>query len=373
MSEQETFEERFIRFLPDLEAVVGLDLNRNHFLTVEDAGTTPNLGIGGLYSVGNSGHDFLVHCILPGVCPDHYPIAVFSEEEGVAQVISASITTWFPSFLVHRVNELLCHYWLCQRGGSLKSAALTLESLSSIVENRALIGQICREFNSEAFLAKLDEVFAAIQARDVSAWTYEAFYRAAEAESSIGRFFDLKQRDASDAAYVELVRSCPEYNFPLFDRCLSGNHTLRSRRTVDVHKAKLPPDLAIEVFSRRLSIDFGNTSDIARVVTIAARSCVGAIGEASPYFEMVREVQEHQGNYVDLLLAEASLDLGKRLEQQDLLREAATAFENAVFFTSVEREEFNAVAFGRLCEVAERLGDDEYEAYLAAYGESISV
>ncbi|SFB72515.1 WGR domain-containing protein, predicted DNA-binding domain in MolR [Flexibacter flexilis DSM 6793] len=339
---------------PYLNDIYGLDLNWDHSLDDCDINIFPNFCVESIYSIGSTGHNHLVKCILPEVDPQHYPIAIYSEEEGTSKVIAATIETWFPSYLIYRVNNLMEYYWHCEKNGYLDSAEFTIKDLNNILEFRENITAICKDFDNENFLYILPNLFKTIETKSKDQWNYKEYLKIAEKGSVISKYIALEQ-NSSEVELSQFFIENKTFNAAIF--------ALFKPNTV------VKQEIALEVFKRRLNHDFGNSSEIINLIINCANSCNSYISKDSPYKPLLEIIVSKSDN--NIIFSDEFFELGKRLKKAELYNEAISAFENAMYFSTGENEEFHFNAFKALKGIAKKINDKAYEKYISKYAKIV--
>jgi hypothetical protein len=145
-----------------------------------------------------------------------------------------------------------------------------------------------------------------------------------------------------------LTRSFPWYNKPLFHQFRDGARAA-------------PPDLAHEVFHRRLTPVPGLLDRAARVVVEAGMPV------AAPVEALVREVAADGADNV--MLDEAYFRVGRRWEREDGADpvRAVACYENAIQLDDLEAEEWHEDAVVNLRRLAADVGDVNYRRTIAGF------
>jgi hypothetical protein len=347
------FYPEFEKYLTNLDAIRGLDLNWYHsFEGCNPDYPFPNVGIDSLYSIGGTGHDHLVYIPMLHQSPESYPIAVFSEEEGNAITIASSIKTWFPSFLVYRIDFLLKSY---QR---LKNTTYTNQDLDSILAHRSMIEEFVKVFENPDFEAILPKIFSCIEKRDEhNNWDYAKFYCLAEKDSYLSQCIELETNSPDDTEQLLAYHQ----KYPFFNRGL---------RNLFIHHEDYPlikkiedleyieSEIAERVLLSDLKIDFGNTSSITKIL----RLCANILKQKTynpELDDLLNAIEE------DSLLGDIYFELAQSLAETKPL-EAFNAIQNAIYLHNMDTEEFHEPAF----EYFKELIDDEDDAFYQKYLES---
>ncbi|WP_160689057.1 hypothetical protein [Clostridium sp. C2-6-12] len=359
------FSEKFSKYIPYLSEVVGLDLNFNHSLWI-DPEISPNYGVKEIYSIGNSGHDYIVYLIIPGVSPEQYPIAIYNEENMCAKIISDSIKNWFPCYLVEKINDLLKDY-----DGFLKhpvewSENFAERDLDSIGKYKALICESCKVFDNKPFIEALPEIFEVLQAKDISKWDYLKYLKLAAISSPLGQFIELKEKSIPKEDYVAFIKQNSHYNAPIFSQFKMKTKLGEMIARGDEIEG-IPLEIALEVFKRRQVIDFGAGDKGGEILFLAAARCFEEMDKNSVYYPFIQEIAEFEEEHYNFLFSEWFYDLGNVLKKSGNIEEAVVAYENAIAFCSCENEEFHEDAFEALKSLVPHIKDENYVAYLLCY------
>ena len=158
--------DRYEDLLPDLTEIGGLGLNwDNLFDCCNEEYPFPNFGMDDLYSIGASGHDYLVFLPKPKKTVEQYPIALFNEERGTSRVIASSIKNWFPCYLAARVDDLLHAYCESDDAAVKKQAG---DDLDALYADRVKIEKFAAEFGSKQFAKVLPSIFESVKKKSLS-------------------------------------------------------------------------------------------------------------------------------------------------------------------------------------------------------------
>lgn len=359
------FSEEFSKYIPYLSDVMGLNLNFYHSLWI-DPEVSPNYGVKEIYAIGNSGHDYIVYLIIPGVSPEQYPIAIYSENNMCAKIISDSIKNWFPCYLVEKINELLKDY-----DGFLKrpvewSENFAERDLDSIEKYKELICESCKVFDNKPFMEALPEIFEILHAKDINKWDYLKFLKLATSGSTLGQFIELNEKSIPKEGYLAFIKENPHYNAPIFSqfkiKTKFGEMMVRWDEI-----GSIPLEIALEVFKRRQVIDFGAGDKGGEILFLAEARCFEEMDENSVYYPFIQEMAEFEEDYYNFLFSDWFYDLGNALKESRKIEEAIIAYENAIAFCSCENEEFHEDAFESLKSLAPHIKDENYVAYLLSY------
>lgn len=375
---QNTFSEKYKKYLPDLGTIRGLDLNWNHlFEGCNEDYPFPNVGVDSLYSIGGTGHNHLVYIPQLGQVPENYPIAIFNEEEGNAETIASSILTWFPSYLVFRVNKLLTNY-VRQKNNS--NQGYTNAELQGIHESAKEINNIVKVFDNQEFEAILPEIFTCIAQRDnediLQKWDYVRFYRLAEKNSYFSQIVQIETKSPNDEhkliayneQYPTINRSLNKL-FYEYDIEYKYNKLRKSEKI-----AYITPEIAEKVLFSDITVDFGNTIETINVWFTCAE-----ILENHPQYaglqklikfileEMYESVGETYFALAEQLAAPVSnteLNSKTEINNQNSIHWAMNAAKNAIYFYHLDTKEFYSPAFKLIQRIVNEKKDLNYGAYL---------
>jgi len=348
----------FEKYLINLDALDGLDLNWRHsFDGCNPDYPFPNVGIDSLYAIGGTGHDHLVYIPMLHQRPESYPIAIFSEEEGNAHTIASSVKTWFPSFLVYRINCLLKSY---QR---LKNKDYTNQDLNSILAHRSTIEGFVKVFENPDFESILPQIFNCIETRNESNnslnWDYVKFYQIAEKNSYLSQCIALEANFPND---IERLLAYHK-QYPFYNRGLRNLfvHLEREDGYVPFKKIEelgyITPEIAEKVLLSHLKVDFGNSSPISKIVQLCAK--ILKQYDFSPELENLISAIEK-----DDLIGDMYFQLAQKIVREKPL-EAFYAVQNAIYFHNLETEEFHEPAFEFFKYLVEKEKDSFYQQYLS--------
>jgi hypothetical protein len=190
------------QLFPDLTNIPGLNIHWRYRYTPASLGGLPmNVGLRHLYSRGFSGHESIVCLPVPGAEIDNFPIAKFGEEEGVFHVFASTLKTWFPAYLTLRVRELVSNYdELVSRG---KDMAHWDQDIDGILDARGRITDIVSEFENQAFLDLLPNLFENLASRNVTREEYLRYYIAAENGSFVSHSEELEMEVEVKSMQIE--------------------------------------------------------------------------------------------------------------------------------------------------------------------------
>lgn len=368
------FSEKFKQYLPDLEDIKGLDLNWNHlFEGCSEDYPFPNVGIDSLYSMGGTGHVYLVYIPQLNQKPENYPIAIFNEEEGDAKTLASSILTWFPSYLVFRINKLLT-YFVKQKGSN--NQQYDEQDLQSIYDHRERITLIVKRFDNQAFESVLSEIFACIAQRNeediLQKWDYVRFYALAEKNSYLSQIVQIETEAPNDEdKFLAFHAQHPTVNRglkALFYEYHAEYNYSRLRKSLPY----LSPEIAEKVLFSDVTVDFGNTIDTTKVW----RTCAEIL-QQSPQYAGLQKLANFLLEEMYEQAAETYLTLAKQLaepasttsyenniDSQNRIQWAMNAAKNAIYFYNRDKEEFYTSAFEFIKKIAKAQNDLNYLMYL---------
>lgn len=348
---------KFEKYLIDLDAIRGLDLNWRHsFDGCHPDYPFPNVGVDSVYAIGGTGHEHLVYIPMLHQLPENYPIAVFDEEEGNAQTIASSIKTWFPSFLVYRIDSLLKDY---QR---LKNKTYVTEDLDSILAHRMTIENFVKVFENSDFENILPQIFDCIEKRSELGnpdWDYAKFYRIAEKDSYLSQCLELETNSPRDTEKLLAYHQ----QYPFFNRGLRNLFVHLGREDGFVFFKKIEeldyisPELAEKVLFSNIKVDFDSSGSITKIVRLSAQ-----ILKQRPFNPILENLLE--AITTDDLLGDAYLQLAKDCTPEEPLK-ALHAVQNAIYFHNLETEEFHEPAFEFFKQFIESQKDEYYQQYLS--------
>jgi tetratricopeptide (TPR) repeat protein len=310
-----------------------------------------------LYAIGNSGHEYIVYFIIPGLSPEHFPIAIYHEERG-ARIISNSIKSWFPYYFVERINYLLI--WNRKELSLPEQEAHDWyeKDLDSIAEHKEELIQICKLFENDEFVGILPIIFEEVSSKDMKQWDYERFLKIASGKSPIAQYMDYKENNLLDENYLAFIKENTNYNAPLVN--LLGRLTSNT---------DAPMDVMLEVFKRRVTVDFDD--GIERILFQTAKRCYENMDKNSIYYPFIAEIVEFDDEPYYFAFGGCFFDLGYALEEVGMMDEAMIAYENAIMRNNMEIEEFHIDAFEALKRIATNMNDENYVDYLENYNSYI--
>jgi hypothetical protein len=328
--------------LPDLTEIEGLDLNwENLFDCCNDDYPYPNFGVDDLYSIGASGHEYLVFAVQPNLPVDRYPIAVFNEENGTSIVIASSIKNWFPCYLVDRINQLVVTY----RGEDEEEKALAESGLSALALNRAKIEKFAEEFANRDFQQALPAIFDAV-AKKGEGWNYAASHRAADGGSCIDDLIDLEQK-GSAAAVKTFIKKNPSCNGAV--------------RVLHALGGTFDRELAEKVLTLSVTLDLGGRENIYAILKAAAEQMrTDESYEESPLAGLIDELCDSEDPCIAHFYYEAAISFANDGE----LLLARACYDNAIFFSWAEEGSFHCDSFDEICYLAQEIGDKNYLSYI---------
>ncbi|MDX1904609.1 MAG: WGR domain-containing protein [Thermonemataceae bacterium] len=370
------FSKKFEQYLPDLDDIQGLNLNWNHlFEGCSEDYPFPNVGVDSLYAFDTTGHDHLVYIPQINQQPENYPIAIFNEEEGNAETIASSILTWFPSYLVFRVNELLA-YFVKQKGNNNQQYAE--KGLQSIYDNREAITLIVRRFDNQAFEIVLPEIFGCIAQRNeeniMQKWDYVRFYTLAEKDTYLSQIVQIETVSPNDEdKFIAYHVQYPTINRGLnrlFYEYDTEYDYFKLRKSEKI--AHISPEIAERVLFSDVTIDFGNTIDTTNVW----RTCAEILQQSPQYtslqklanFLLEEKYEQAAATYLTLAkqLAEPASTTSdeNNIDSQNRIQWAMNATKNAIYFYNRDKKEFYTSAFEFIKKIAKAQNDLNYLMYL---------
>ncbi|WP_432839429.1 hypothetical protein [Dactylosporangium sp. CA-092794] len=294
---------RFDRFRPDLEGIECLDLNWGHAVNEEPR----NFGLGFVNSIGNTGHRWVAACVIPGLPPERYPIAMADEEGPTIDVFASSIETWLPCYLI-RFAEAQA------RWGGLD--ALRAEEPALREALAAFPGDVLTPLLSERPPSRAE------------------LYAIAEPGGAVAAYERLA---AEDGDWAGLIRQYPSFNQPLFDR----------------FDRQPSAELAGEVLRRRIMQGGDGTAKrLERAAATLRDSGVEPAEPVAPLFPLAEDEYE---------LAEAYFATGERWEAAGDPAQALVWYENAINEYGFE-EEWHEGAVARIRALT--ADDPDYVYYL---------
>jgi hypothetical protein len=340
--------DNYDEILPDLTEIGGLGLNwDNLFDCCNEDYPYPNFGIDDMYSIGSSGHDYLVFLPMPKLTVEQYPIALFNEESGTSRIIGSSIKTWFPCYLVSRVDQLLRIY---AQSEDEEEKIQADEDLDALLADKVKIAKFAEEFPNKAFLKMLPALFEAVSKKSLSGWDNAAMHRAADGGSYIDDFNDLASAKMTAASVKAFIKKNP--------LCRSVFAALVSE---DGSAPLLDKETALKIISSSVTSDLGSRDDIYRVLRAAATVLrTDEAYEESPFAGLVDELCDSE----DPCIAHFYYEAGISLANDGDLPAALACYENAIFFSWAEEGSFHGEAFDEICYLAQEIGDKNYLSFI---------
>lgn len=336
--------------LPDLTEIGGLGLNwDNLFDCCNEDYPYPNFGIDDLYSIGASGHDYLVFVAQPKTAVDRYPIALFNEERGTSRIIASSVKTWFPCYLAVRTDALLHVFNESEDADEKKKAEKELDALYA---DKVKIEKFAEEFGNKAFLKALPAVFESVSKKSLSSWDFAALHRIADGGSYLDDCIDLQNGKAAGAAIKTFVKKYPRYN---------GIIPFLAANAEQAGKSAFDKETAMRVFSSPVTSDLGGRDAIYAILRLAASALrVDESYEETPFAGLVDELCDCEDPCIAHFYYEAGIDFAN---EGDLLC-ALSCYENAIFFSWAEEGSFHAEAFDEICYLAQEIDDKNYLSFI---------
>ena len=333
--------------LPDLTEIGGLGLNwDNLFDCCNEDYPFPNFGMDDLYSIGSSGHDYLVFLPRPKKTVEQYPIALFNEERGTSRIIASSIKSWFPCYLVARVDDLLRAY--CGSDADAKKQAG--EDLDALYADKIKIEKFAAEFPGKQFQKLLPSVFESVKKKSLSGWDYAAAHRAADGGSWIDEVIDASSVKLAAAAVKAFAKKHPGCT-GLVPYLVAEDG---SAPLIDKHTA-------IGIFSSPVTSGLGSRDDIYRILRAAAAVLrTDDSYEETHYAGLVDELCDCEDPCIAHFYYEAGISFAN---DGDLLT-ALACYENAIFFSWAEEGSFHGEAFDEICYLAQEIGDKNYLSFI---------
>lgn len=280
--------DRFDRWRPELDHITSLDLNWGHGLNIEPR----NFGRAYLYSIGNTGHRYVCACVIPGLPPEQYPIAIVDEEGYTVDVIASSISTWLPRYLVRRAGDLV--HTAVYQNTSGNTVGWYAEELAAFLADEAAI-----RAELERFGGGVDLLDTAVELlRRPGTLTQE--WRPAPPDGYAG------------------------YNKPLY------------------REYQTSPELAYEVFHRRTHIDavrptaWDIVEDAAELVTAAGYRA------EEPLAPLVATLAEN--GFGSWVWGDTFCAAGRRWLAAGNVEQALVCFENAINYYDAEDEDWHREA-----------------------------
>ena len=334
--------------LPDLTEIGGLGLNWDSlFDCCNEDYQYPNFGMDDLYSIGDSGHDYLVFLPKAKVPVEQYPIALFSEEEGTSRIIASSIKNWFPCYLVTRVDSLLHAYNESEDADEKKAAE---KALGALFADRVKVEKFTAEFGNKGFQKLLPELFDAVKAKALSSWNFAQMHRAADGGSYLDECIDAAAGKLTSASVKAFLKKHPGY---------AG--LVPSLVAADGSAPLLDKEIALQVIGMSVTSGFGSRDDIYRILRAAAAVLrTDESYEETHFAGLVDELCDCEDPCVAHFYYEAGISFAN---DGDLMA-ALACYENAIFFSWAEEGSFHGEAFDEICYLAQEIGDKNYLAFM---------
>jgi hypothetical protein len=294
-----------------------------------------NLGLSFVNAIGNTGHRWVAALAVAGVPPQRWPVAIADENGPTAGVFASSITTWLPCYVVHLAGVYAAAALAARPPGWLDAEA------EQLIADEPLLREALAPFAGDVLTPVLD-LLRRRGTLSPADWRPGELYAIADAGGCVAAY-----HGGADPA--GLIRRYPWYNRPLFDR----------------FAAAPDPDLAHEVFLRRLLPDGDGTAEIldrAAAVLLAGRRDRGA-EIAAPIEPLVRRVAQEGAEEGDL--AEWYFEAGTRWEAAGAPARALACYDNAVHRHGLDEDDWHAPALARIRALT--AGDADYAHYLDAF------
>lgn len=336
--------------LPDLTEIGGLGLNWDNLFDCCNAEYPyPNFGIDDLYSIGSSGHDYLVFIAQPKAVVDKYPIALFNEERGTSRIIASSVRTWFPCYLAVRIDELLHQYNESQDADEKKQAGKNLDAL---LADKLKIEKFVDEFNNKAFCKALPAIFKVVSEKSLTSWDYTAVHRVADGGSYLDDCADMQNGKVPAAAVKAFLKKYPRFN---------GIIPFLASTAAKTGAPAFDKETAMRIFSSPVTSDLGGRDDVYNILRLAAFALrVDEDYEETPFAGLVDELCDCEDPCIAHFYYEAGIAFAN---EGDLLC-ALSCYENAMFFSWAEEGSFHAEAFDEICYLAQEIDDKNYLSFI---------
>ncbi|MFJ4428841.1 hypothetical protein [Streptomyces bobili] len=367
----------YVRYIPGLDAVAGLGLNTEH----GPGQWATNFGLHYLYSLGHTGHEYVAACVIAGLPPEQYPIALVDEQGPSVQVFASSITSWLPSFVLLNAER-----WLAtevqSRGRPWRTEWLEQE-VDAFLDGQAELRRALKGFATSGIDEALNQITSALRTKDVlqlADWRPADLKSMIEPTGYVSRYRTLMASSSILTEWQSAIQAWPFYNRPLFslfskpgwDNSAANagiQRTFVAQTQWQVYKEApdfIPTSFAHEVFRRRTAHDTTGVygTDLLKVsARLITKRHTAVDGPLAPLIHLLAE-----NNTDNVLIGEAYFEAGQRYEDsgssRELTLQALTCYENALTMHSSETEEWHWESLARVRELSAVLRDDHYQYYL---------
>ena len=353
--------ENYEDLIPDLSEIRGLGLNWDQlFDCCNDEYPYPNFGMDDLYSIGDSGHEYLVFCPRPGLSVDEYPIAHFNEETGTSRIVASSIKNWFPCYLIHRIDTLFSQLAAEDDEEGLKEEAAA--ALDGILKDRLKIEKFAEEFGNKEFNKLLPKIFDAVKTGSVDkGWDFAGYLRIADGATLLADAVLLERKNAPADKVKAFVKKNPGVHKGIY--LLFRDPQTGSVKDCEPEEffSVLDKDLANRIISSPVTADLGGRFDIYRILKAAAHFLrQDESYEESPFAGLIDELYDSE----DPCIAHLYYEAGIVFANDGDIERALACCENALFFSWAEEETFYADAFEEIQFLAPEFKDKNYIEFI---------
>ena len=327
----------------------GLELNFNHYMEIQKGNEDCIFGFYWLMSFNATGHAHIVLIPQIGKPLEEWPIAYYDDEDGTAYTFASSIKTWFPAYFIYQVNKWYPIY--LERGTEYDWLKQTLESVR---KKKKLIVAHGLKFMKD-FDVLYDDFLALVKKK--GEWRVEEWYKRVEPKSFLTEYHPLKAASPSLEKWKKYIFKYPFFNKPLFDLL----HTESVQ--FDNEDKDLDVELCWEFWGRFWKTDMPYYRVLPAVVKAIMEKSPKTKSPYLPFIKQIHKiiVEDEDGDYHG---SESFFDLGKSFEKKKEYEKAIRCFENSIMLGRQETEEYNEDAYDHIVKCAEKIGDENYLAYI---------